>query len=523
MALRREGPLGVEGEGEQMIDPISIAMFVALFIVFVFLGFYGARWRKGDLTKLTEWGLAGKNIGAFLGWFLLGADIYTAYTFIAVPSSLFAKGSIYFFAAPYVIITYAFAMWAMPKFWKIANKRGYITVADFTREVFNSRLLAISVAIVGIVAELPYIALQIVGMQAVLIALLQGVGATQTIIELSLIVSFIILAAFTWTSGLRGATLGALLKDALILVSVVAVVVAVATLGDFHTAFVNASATTVHYFQLPANLYNAYWSLFVFSALALYLYPHVINGSLAQTDPKTVRKTASLLPLYSIGLAFLAMFGFMIYGVPAALNYVHSFPASVQGTQVVPGLILTLLPSWLSGAALLGIFIGGLVPAAIMAIAAANLFTRNIAKEINPKITPKGETRIAQVFAVVFKFLALGFVFVIPLTYAIQLQLFGGILILQILPAFIFGMITRKLNRRALFLGLLAGVVSGVYMMEAANNYAQWATTLIGTGLGPVFIGMIALAINIIIVVAGTLVANAMNVTNDLRKDVLLD
>ncbi len=504
-----------------MIDIVSGIVFVLLFIVFVILGFYGSRWRRGDLSKLKEWGLAGSRLGTFLGWFLLGADIYTAYTFIAVPSSLFAKGAIYFFAAPYVIITYAFAMWAMPKFWNIANRRGYLTVADFVREIFNSRLLAVSVALVGIVAELPYIALQIVGMQAVLVAMLHGVGTTTTIIELSLIVSFIILAAFTWTSGLRGATLGALLKDALILVSVIAVVVAVLMIGGFHSAYVAASATSIHYFQLPSGLYNAYWSLFVFSALALYLYPHVVNGSLAQKNPKTVRTTASLLPLYSIGLGLLAMFGFMIYGVPAAMQYVKSFPASIQGTQVVPGLILTLLPNWLAGAAMLGIFIGGLVPAAIMAIAAANLFSRNIAKELKPNITPKGETKVAQVFAVVFKFLALGFVFIIPATYAIQLQLFGGILILQILPSFVFGLITRNLNRRALFLGLLAGVVSGMYIMLAANDYATWTTTLVSTGLGPVFIGMIALAINIVVVVVGTLIANAMKVTNQVPKAVL--
>lgn len=499
-----------------MIDLVSLVVFVALFILFIFLGFYGSRWRKGDLTKLKEWGLAGSRLGTFLGWFLLGADIYTAYTFIAVPSSLFAKGAIYFFAAPYVIITYAFAMWAMPKFWKIANKHGYITVADFVRDIFNSRLLAVSVALVGIVAELPYIALQIVGMQAVLIAMLNGFGATTTIIELSLIVSFILLAAFTWTSGLRGATLGAILKDALILVSIIAVVIAVLAIGGFQTAYAKASATSIHYFQLPSSLYNAYWSLFVFSALALYLYPHVVNATLAQKDPRSVRKTASLLPLYSLGLGLLAMFGFMIYGVPAAMNYVKSFPASVQGTQVVPGLILTLLPSWLSGAALLGVFIGGLVPAAIMAIAAANLFTRNIVKEFKPNLAPKDETKVAQLFAVVFKFLALGFVFIIPATYAIQLQLFGGILILQILPSFVFGLITKNLNRRALFLGLLVGVASGVYMMIAANHYATWTTTLINTGLGAVFIGMIALVLNIVIVLVGTALARAMNVDNAL-------
>ena len=506
-----------------MINSVSIGVFVALFLVFIFLGFYGSRWRKGDLRKLKEWGMAGGRLGTFLGWFLLGADIYTAYTFIAVPSSLFAKGSIYFFAAPYVIITYAFAMWAMPKFWRIANKHGHLTVADFVRSVFNSRLLAISIAIVGIVAELPYIALQIVGMQAVLIALLSGLGAVNTIIEVALVLSFIILAAFTWTSGLRGATLGALLKDALILVTVAVVVVSVAAVGGLHSAIINASATNIHYFTLPSSLYNAYWSLFILSALALYLYPHVTNATLAQNSPERVRKTASLLPLYSIGLGFLAMFGFFIYGIPAALKYVKLFPASVQGTQIVPGLILTVLPSWLSGAALLGIFIGGLVPAAIMAIAAANLFTRNIAKEIKPKMTPHGETRTAQVFAVIFKFLALGFVFIIPATFAIQLQLFGGILILQILPAFVFSMITRKLNKWAVFLGLVFGVFLGIYMMLAANHYATWTTTLIATGIGPVFIGLIALLANVVIVIVGTFIAKALLGERAYAADQVLD
>jgi SSS family solute:Na+ symporter len=497
-----------------MINNISIAVFVALFIFFVFLGFYGSRWRRGDMKKLKEWGMAGGRLGTFLGWFLLGADIYTAYTFIAVPSSLYAKGAIFFYAMPYVIITFAFAMWAMPRFWKIANRYGYLTASDFIRALFNSRILAISIAIVGIVAELPYIALQIVGMQAVLIAMLSSLGAVNVIIEISLILSFIILAAFTWTSGLRGATLGALLKDALILVTVAIVVIAVATIGGFHSAFLSASSTNIAYFQLPPSLYNAYWSLFVLSALALYLYPHVINGTLAQSSPERVRKTASLLPLYSIGLGMLAMFGFMIYGVPAALHYVGTFPASVQGTQVVPGLIITLLPPWLSGAALLGIFIGGLVPAAIMAIAAANLFTRNIVKEIKPKMTPSGETRTAQVFAVVFKFVALGFVFIIPATFAIQLQLFGSILVLQILPAFAFGLITRKLNRYALLAGLVAGVASGIYMMEAANHFATWTTTLISSGLGAVYIGLIATGINIAIVIIGSLIARFMGISN---------
>ena len=94
-----------------MVDSTTIiAVFVAFFAVFVFLGFYGSRWRKGDLSQLHEWALAGRRLGATLAFFLLGADIYTAYTFVAVPSSLYAKGALYFFAVPYVAMTFGVAL-----------------------------------------------------------------------------------------------------------------------------------------------------------------------------------------------------------------------------------------------------------------------------------------------------------------------------------------------------------------------------------------------------------------------------
>jgi solute:Na+ symporter, SSS family len=132
-----------------------ISVFVAFFAVFVFLGFYGSRWRKGDLSHLHEWALAGRRLGTTLAFFLVGADLYTAYTFVAVPSSLYAKGALYFFAVPYVAITFGVALAFMPRLWALSRKNGYITGSDFVRDKFGSRTLAILIAITGIVALLP--------------------------------------------------------------------------------------------------------------------------------------------------------------------------------------------------------------------------------------------------------------------------------------------------------------------------------------------------------------------------------
>lgn len=491
-----------------MWDSVSWAVFLALFAVFAALGFWAALWRRGNLQLMHEWALAGRRLGTWLMFFLVGADLYTAYTFIAIPSSVYAKGPIYFYAVPYVSLTFAIAMLAMPRIWSISQKKGFITAADLIKDRFQSRSLSMLVAGTGIVAELPYIALQIVGMQAVLVAMLNGTSDATVVSEVALVIAFLVLAAFTWTSGLRGATITAVLKDALIFITVIAVIVVVATHGDFATAF-TAKPT---YATLSPTLYNAYWSLFVMSALALYLYPHAINGVQGAQSKTVLRRSTALLPLYGIGLAGLALFGVLVYGVPQALKYVGTFPKATAGTQVVPGLILYTLPDWMVGLAFLGIFIGGLVPATIMAMSQANLLTRNLIKEKWTTMAPATETRIAKWASVVFKFLALGFVFVIPSTYAVQLQLFGGVLILQILPSLLFGLFPYRLNKWSLMTGLVAGIATGLYLMEFANSYKTWTTTLYSTSqFGLLYIGLTALAVNVVIVLVGSAVAWAVS------------
>ena len=502
---------------------ISFIVFIALFIVFVALGFYGAYWRKGDLSTMHEWALAGKNLGTVLVWFLVGADLYTAYTFVAVPSGVFAKGAIIFFAVPYVGLTFGVAMIVMPSLWKIAHEKKYITAADFAKDKFKSPTVGILVAITGIIALLPYIALQIVGMQAILGTMLIDAGLNTktlyfgfTIIDWSLIISFIILAAFVFTSGLRGATLTAVMKDAIIFTTVVVVIVAVLMKYSASSAF---ASTPKNYATLPSSLGNAYISLAVISALALYLYPHAVNGALSAESPKKLRMSTALLPIYGIGLALLALFGILVYAVPSAMSFLTTqFPdASQRGIYVVPALIQATTPSWFVGFAFLGIFIGGLVPAAIMAMAQANLLTRNIVLEFKPDLTDQQQTVIAKWSSALFKFLALGFVFFVPATYAIQLQLLGGVLIVQTLPPVFIALYTKWLNKYAIIAGWVAGIGSGLVMLYWGNIaveggvFKTFTTSFMNTQpFGLLYVGLTSLLINLVVVAILTFAFNAV-------------
>ena len=331
----------------------SIIVFIVLFVVFALIGFLSSRFRRGNGTKLNEWSLAGRKLGAYLAWFLVGGDLYTAYTFIAVPSAEYAKGSIYLFATPYVMATFAVAFVTMVTLWKLSRKNNYYTAVDFVKDKYKSGTLAVLIAITGIVAELPYIALQIVGMKAVLQVLIApffNSANVSTVEDIALIASFAVLAGFTFWSGLRGAALTAVMKDGIILSSVIIVIIAVPLTisGGFQHAFSLASkmGSGANYLTLSPTLTNAYISLFILSALALYLYPHAINGVLGSKSAKTVRFSTAMLPLYGIGLFLLTTFGILVFAVPHALSIIgYKSPSSLgDGSLVVPALIYATMP-----------------------------------------------------------------------------------------------------------------------------------------------------------------------------------
>src|ERR1700687_2958115 len=145
-----------------MIDWTATLVFSFFFLLVTVLGFVAARWKAGDLNLLHEWGLGGRRFGTVITWFLIGGDFYTAYTVIAVPALAFGAGAIAFFAVPYTIIIYPILFIVVPRLWYVCRKHGYITAGDFVRGRFGNRWLALAITITGIVATMPYIALQLV-------------------------------------------------------------------------------------------------------------------------------------------------------------------------------------------------------------------------------------------------------------------------------------------------------------------------------------------------------------------------
>ena len=320
---------------------------------------------------------------------------------------------------------------------------------------------------------MPYIALQLMGMQVVIAAL--GIQSNWTIAgvtvpDVPLLVAFVVLAFYTASSGLRAPALIAVVKDFLSYATVLAAVIVIPSeLGGYDKVF---SAVPVKSLLLAASppgslgAQFAYASLAFGSILALFLYPHSVTGLLSASSRKAIRRNAMILPAYSFALAFIALLGYVAIaaGVKAMPAYAPGF-AAFGNNFAVPALFLHMFPAWFVGLAFAAIAIGALVPAAIMSIACANLFTRNIYKEfIAPNCTPAQESQVAKIVSLVVKLGALFFVLELQSSYAIQLQLLGGIWMCQTLPAVLIALYTRFFHPMALLLGWAAGMAAGTWM-----------------------------------------------------------
>ncbi|MVA81763.1 sodium:solute symporter [Agrobacterium vitis] len=481
------------------INPTALAVFIFFFALVTVMGFVASRWRRPEtMAHIDEWGLGGRKFGTWITWFLVGGDFYTAYTVIAVPALVYAVGAYGFFALPYTIIVYPFVFLVMPILWRRAKEHGYVTAGDVVHGQYGSRALELVVALTGVIATMPYIALQLVGMAAVLKALgLHG--------EVPLMVSFIILALYTYSAGLRAPALIAFVKDIMIYIVVIVAVAAIPMkLGGYANVFASADAA----FQakgsggllLAGNQYVAYATLAFGSALAAFMYPHTLTGIFASNGANTIRKNAVLLPAYTLLLGLLALLGYM--GHAAGLK-----PATPN--DIVPMLFQTLFSDWFAGFAFAAIAIGALVPAAVMSIGAANLFTRNFWKAyINPDVSHAGEAQVAKITSLVVKVGALLVIVFLPTQFALDLQLLGGIWILQTLPALIFGLFTNWFRVPGLLVGWVIGFVGGTWLVWLNGLKPLHTLTIDGTPF-TIYTGILALLANIVVAVLVNLITPA--------------
>lgn len=489
-----------------MVDRVALTAFAAV-LGGTSLIALSARWLRPtrELPSMDGWALAGRDFGGFITWFLLGGSIFTAYTFAAVPGLAYGAGALGFFALPYTIMLCPVLFLLLPRLWRIAADGGHVTVADYVRKRYDSPGLALAVALTGILATMPYIALQLLGIRAVLSASMvypSGFGG-----DLILVGVFAILAVATFRRGLRAPTVISLFKGPLVFGAGLGVAVVVLyQLGGLGTIFERAAhplaARPETALLLDPSMYTVFASLALGSALAQPMYPHVLTAAYAANGENTLRRAAIALPAWTV---LLGVFGFL--GIAALAAGVLAPPGSAESS--IPLLVARMLPSALAGAVYGALAVGALVPAAIMSVAVATLFTRNVYVEyFFPTATPKHELKTAQLVSLLAKAGALAFVFGLRDQDAINLQLLGGVWILQTFPAVAIGAFFAWFHRVGVLAGWAVGMVTGTLFVVSGGFSSVvevgWSIKL--------YAALVALLLNLLVAAGVTFVLRRSSV-----------
>ncbi|MFD2616681.1 sodium:solute symporter family protein [Terrilactibacillus laevilacticus] len=440
------------------------ALVVTCLIVLavIFVGFLAGR-DKAARSSIEQWSIGGRNFGSLLVWFLVGADIYTAYAFLGMTGYAYSFGAPAFFSIAYAVMCFPIAYFIIPKIWRYASKHNLTTLADYARERFQSKLLGVCVAIVGIVFLIPYICLQLSGITGVVQVAGQGVFENPKAVgTIALIISFILVALYTFFSGLRAPAWTGVIKDLLVWIVLIGMIVTIPYIwfdgwGDMlHQVVTKYPEKLTLPGTSPNGMLNSFWfgTASFISALALFMWPHGATGALSAKSEDSVRKNTVFLSFYNILLFFVTLLGLIAFMVlpkhpedPSFANFalLHLIDASYSN-PIVQGVMFSTIA------------LASLVPASIMVLAASNLVATNIVKDIFvPNISGEKQTLIARCFVFVITGLALLFGILFP-NYLVQLQLEGVSGTAQLLPAIFLSLYWKNLATTPVLVGLISGI-----------------------------------------------------------------
>jgi solute:Na+ symporter, SSS family len=443
----------------------SLIVTTVIVLVVVFIGFMAGR-SKESRSSVEEWSVGGRRLGALFVWFLIGADIYTAYTFLGLTSSAFKGGSIAFFATPYVVLAYPLAYFFLPKIWKVASVHKFTTLADYIKGRFDSKLFSVLIAIDGVLMLIPYIDLQLSGIEDTL----RVAGTGYINITFVVIVSFLLVAFYTFFSGIKAPTYTAILKDILVWVIMLYMVVSIPMIH--FGSWGNMIDTTVDkapgMLTLPtAGPKGILWfsTAALISAVALFMWPHTVTGTFSSRSGESLRKNAIVLPFYNIVLmlvTFLGITAFLVIpeGTDPRFAFLELIRMSYGGTM--------------QGLAYSTIALASLVPCSIMAIGASSLFANNIYRDvINPNASPHRMITVTRYMVFVVIGLALLFGLLFP-SALISLQLMGVSGTAQVFPAVVFSLYWRNLSKEAAFAGFIAGTAVVAFLYATQQSFGAY-------------------------------------------------
>lgn len=460
---------------------VSLTTIIAIVAIGTAIGLLAGVRRKMDLE---QWTVGGRGFGVVLIFLLMAGEVYTTFAFLGASGWTYSRGGPTLYILAYLTLAYVVSFFILPPIWELGRKHGLQTQSDFFGLRYSNRYLAGFVCIVGIVCFIPYLQLQITGVGIIVsVASFDAIGRTT-----AMAIAVALLVAFVFASGVRAVAWVSVVKDALMLVAAVSIGIGIPLIhfggiGPMFAALVHERPAHLTMPGATHNLGHAWYiSTVLLTSLGFYMWPHLFGAAFTAKSADALRRNAVVMPLYTLTLAFIFFAGFATVLLAPGLS---------NGDLALLTVVRQSFPPWFLGV------IGGagaltaMVPAAILILTAATLFAKNLYRPLlAPAMTDDQVAKLARAMVVVLGLISLALA-VFSSTTLVSLLLMGYAGVTQFFPGVVLGLYWPRVSTRAVFAGMIAGVVTAVVLMLSHRD--PWFG---------VSAGFLALCLNFLIVAA---------------------
>jgi SSS family solute:Na+ symporter len=471
----------------------ALPFIAAAALLALALGFLA---RRGKDMNLEQWTVGGRGFGAVFVFLLLAGEIYTTFTFLGGSGYAYGKGAPAYYILAYGTLAYVLSYFMLPPIWRYAKENRLYSQSDFFVRKYDSPALGIIVALVGIVALVPYLVLQFKGLG--IIVEIAGYGAISSTVAIW--IGAAVVAVYVMVSGVHGSAWTAVVKDTMILGIVIFLGIYLSYhyyggLGEMFTAIERAKPG---FTVLPEHGESLWWyaSTVLLTALGFFMWPHSFGSIYTARNARVIRKNAILLPLYQLILLFVFFVGF------AATLQVPGLTGSSIDLALFKLSVKTFDPWFVGVIGATGV-LTALVPGSMILMTASTLIANNLYRAVNPSADDRRISRLAKLLVPLVALVAVFFTLKGGQTI-VALLLMGYSFVTQLFPSLVLSLAHRNVATRE---GAAAGIIVGVATVAAVSLTGVNFHTL--TWLPPEIqdlnIGIVALAVNFIVLIVVSL------------------
>jgi SSS family solute:Na+ symporter len=416
----------------------------------------GIQARSGHVMGLEQWTVGGRGFGAALVFLLLAGEIYTTFTFLGASGYAYGLGAPAYYILAYGTLAYVLSYFMLPAVWGYARRHKLVSQPDFFAHKYGSQALGVLVALVGVIALVPYLVLQFTGLGVIVEAASYGTIHK----SVSVLIGAAVVTLYVIISGIRGSAWVSIIKDTLIILVVLflGIYLPVHYAGGIGGMFAAIDKAKPGFLAFAASGKSVAWfvSTVLLTACGFFMWPHSFGACFTARNSSVFRKNAILLPLYQLVLLFVFFVGFTAVLVVPGLKGAATNMALLKIT-------VAAFPPWVVGIVGATGVLTALVPGSLIMMTAATLFARNFIAVFRPGQTDEDTVKLAKILVPVIALIGAYFA-ISGSSTIVALLLMGYSFVTQLFPSLICSLLPKNpVTKEGAFAGIAIGVAAVIY------------------------------------------------------------